>query len=183
MKTFRILHYRSLDSTNNLALTLAKEDASEGTVIVSDYQTKGRGRFDRKWISPRGKNLLFSIVLRPHVKVSRAPLLTILTAEVLVDLLKTQFAFPAKIKRPNDVLINGKKIAGILTESATKKEHIDYLVIGLGLNVNAKQGQCPEEATSILIETGKTVDREAILTDFLRGFKSRYQGWLALTKD
>ncbi|OGW80160.1 MAG: biotin--[acetyl-CoA-carboxylase] ligase [Omnitrophica bacterium RIFCSPHIGHO2_02_FULL_45_28] len=175
---FRILHYGLLDSTNNLALILAKEGASEGTVVCADYQSKGRGRFDRKWVSPRRKNLLFSVILRPCVKVSRAPLLTILAAQVLVDVLTRKFGLPAKIKRPNDVLVNQRKIAGILTESAATSNSIDHVILGVGLNVNSKKRELLKAATSIYEETKRISNREELLNSFLSEFEGRYRVWL-----
>lgn len=171
---YRILHYDSLDSTNNLCQELAKGGASEGIVVKADYQTSGRGRFERKWVSPRGKNLLFSILLRPKWKSSKVPILTMVTAECLVELL-TGLGVQSKIKRPNDVLVNGKKIAGILSESSGAGDTIDYLVIGVGLNVNSKKREIPEGATSILLETEKSIDREELLEKFLTVFQKRYE--------
>src|SRR3989338_7714076 len=121
---FRILHYKSLDSTNDLALRLAKEGAEEGTVVTEEYQTKGRGRFKRRWTSPHGAGLLFSVILRPKFKMSRAPFLTHLGARAIQTTLQARFGFEVKLKQPNDVLVAGKKIAGILTESTGSGSNI-----------------------------------------------------------
>lgn len=172
---FRILHYDMLDSTNNLAITFAKEKAAEGTVIVSEYQTKGRGRFDRAWSSPRGKGLLFSLILYPKLKAGEAPILTHLAAEVVAESLSSQFNLSAKLKKPNDILVQGKKICGILTESSTTKQNMDYVVVGIGLNVNSEKKDLIDSATSIRIETKKKVDKEPLLIDILERFRTKYE--------
>lgn len=177
---FRILHYETLDSTNNLALHLAREGAHEGTVVAADFQTKGRGRFKRRWISPKGKGLLFSIILRPQLKTSAASILTHLTARSVAEVLKTSFELPVKLKRPNDVLVNGKKIAGILTESSGNHHQLEYVVAGIGLNLNMKPKELLRTATSVYIETKKAVkDKEELLAKILSSFRSKYE---AVTK-
>ena len=172
---FRILHYDTLDSTNNLAITFAKEKAAEGTVVVSEFQTKGRGRFDRTWLSPRGKGLLFSLILYPKLKAGEAPILTYLAAEAVAESLSSQFNLPAKLKKPNDVLIRDKKICGILTESSGVKQKMDYVVVGIGLNVNSEQKNLIDSVTSIRIETKKKVEKEPLLIDILERFGTKYE--------
>lgn len=172
---FRILHYDTLDSTNNLAITFAKEKAAEGTVVVTEFQTKGRGRFNRQWLSPRGKGLLFSLTLYPKLKTSETPILTHLAAEAVSETLSSQFNLPAKLKKPNDVLVEGKKICGILTESSATKQKIDYVVVGIGLNVNSEKKDLIDSATSIRIETKKKVDKDLLLIDILERFKAKYE--------
>ena len=172
---FRILHYESLDSTNNLALTFAKQGAQEGTVIVAEYQTKGRGRFERTWISPKGKGLLFSFILRPSLSTASLPILTHIAAQSVADLLKKDFHLAAKLKKPNDVLVGQKKIAGILTESSTINQKTDYVVVGIGLNVNTESRHLLDTATSIYAETKKKSDKGPILKRFLSIFWEKYQ--------
>ena len=179
---FRILYYDTLDSTNNLALAFAKEGAEEGTVIVADYQTKGRGRFNRKWISPRGKGLLFSMILRPPLSASSVPILTHLAAKSVAEVLEEDFNLPAKLKKPNDVLVNGRKIAGILTESSTVKSQIEHVVLGIGLNVNAARPRLLKTATSIAIEAGQKADKNAILDRILATFWVKYEDAAGLKK-
>src|SRR3989338_3252756 len=172
---FRILYYETLDSTNNLAMTFAKEGAEEGTVVVAEYQTKGRGRFNRKWVSPRGKGLLFSVILRPSFPASSASILTHLAAQSVAEVLKMDFNLPAKLKKPNDVLVNGKKIAGILTESSTIRRRIEYVVVGIGLNVSTGRNHF-KGATSVSLETGQKADKNQILDRILAVFWAKYQG-------
>ncbi len=170
----RILHYDRLPSTNDLALELASKKAAEGTVIVSDYQTHGRGRFKRKWVSRPGKNLLFSIVLKPRFSAQTAPILTHLAARSVASILKKQFSLPAKLKRPNDVLVGEKKISGILTEAASSNGRMEYVVVGIGLNVNSRKGDLPAGATSIYLETDQKIDPSEILDLILNHFWNQY---------
>ncbi len=172
---FRILHYDTLDSTNNLAISFAKEKAAEGTVVVSEFQTKGRGRFNRSWQSARGKDLLFSLILRPELKAQEAPILTHLAAQSVLEILASEFKLPAKLKKPNDVLIRNKKICGILTESSAIKQKLEYVVVGIGLNVNSERKNLIDSATSIYIETKKKVQKEPLLIGILECFKQRYE--------
>lgn len=172
---FRILHYDTLDSTNNLAISFARNGAMEGTVIVSEYQTKGRGRFNRSWQSARGKDLLFSFILRPKLKASGTPILTHLAAQSVLETLISKFELVAKLKKPNDVLIQGKKICGILTESSATKQNMDYVVVGIGLNVNSEKKDLIDLATSIRIETKKKVDKAPLLIDILERFRTKYE--------
>ena len=145
-------------------------------MIASTYQTRGRGRFKRKWISPRGKGLLCSIILRPNLKTSSASILTHVAAASIVELLRTRFKLPAKIKKPNDVLVAERKIAGILTESSSYGKRLEYVVIGIGLNVNAKRGELVREATSIYSEAKEKVENEALLDELLSIFSVKYEG-------
>jgi len=172
---FRILHYENIDSTNNLARTLALEGAKEGTVVWADYQSHGRGRFKRRWVSARRKNLLFSLILRPRIRTGSAAILTHLAARAVQDVLVRDFGFRATLKRPNDVLVNKKKIAGILTESSSAGSGIEFMVVGIGLNVNSKRSSIPKAATSILLETGKEESVARILEDLLVSFRERYK--------
>ncbi len=175
---FRILTLHKIDSTQTYSLALAREGISEGTVVVSDYQTKGRGRYHRKWVSPRGKNLLFSIVLRPRLKVHASPLLTYLAARAVKETLTREAQVQGVIKKPNDVLINGRKVCGILTESHSRSGVTDYVVIGVGINVNSKRSVLVRGATSLLDVTGKETSLEGLLTEFLRIFAKHYYSFL-----
>ncbi|MBI1977754.1 MAG: biotin--[acetyl-CoA-carboxylase] ligase [Candidatus Omnitrophica bacterium] len=179
---FRILHYKTLDSTNDLALEFAREGASEGTVIVTEYQKHGRGRFRRKWFSPRGKGLLFSIILRPNLEASSVSILTHLAAKSVQKVLKEVFHLPAKLKRPNDLLVNGKKICGILTEASGQGRAIKYVVVGIGLNVSAGKKDLLRMATSILAETGKRVEQKELLERILFHFAVEYRSLVGSSK-
>ena len=172
---FRILHYDSLNSTNDLTLQFAKDGAEEGVVVVSEFQKKGRGRYDRTWISPKGKGLLFSILLRPKLKASGAPILTHLAAQAVQEALVELYELPVKLKKPNDVLVREKKICGILTESSLINQKIEYVVLGVGINVTSTQKELLNSATSIYVETKKKVEKEPLLLDILQRFRAKYE--------
>ncbi|MBI4000082.1 MAG: biotin--[acetyl-CoA-carboxylase] ligase [Candidatus Omnitrophica bacterium] len=175
---FRILHYATLDSTNHLALEFARQGAQEGTVVLAEYQTKGRGRFKRRWVSPRGSGLLFSIILRPTIKTSSTSLLTHIAAQAVAEALTKSFGLPAKLKRPNDVLIAGKKIAGILSESSSYGQRLEYVIIGIGVNVNTQRKRLLKTATSIYLETKTKVSKDKVLGDILAAFRLKYTSLL-----
>jgi BirA family biotin operon repressor/biotin-[acetyl-CoA-carboxylase] ligase len=166
------------DSTNMQARTLASQGAAEGTVVVADSQTHGRGRRGRTWFSPSGQSIYASIILRPSMAPAQAPQITLLTAVAVVKTLNETANLNAKIKWPNDVLIQGKKIAGILTEISTDMDVVDFVVVGLGINVNTPREMMPPDiqqiATSIKIETGGEVSRADLLCRFLKHFESCY---------
>ncbi|MBU1863980.1 MAG: biotin--[acetyl-CoA-carboxylase] ligase [Candidatus Omnitrophica bacterium] len=172
---FRILLFATIDSTNDYALSLAKEGIVEGTVVISDYQTKGRGRYKRTWVSPSGKNLLFSIVMRPLCRVNKVPLITHVTARAVKETLETIAGITSTLKKPNDVLIKGRKVCGILTEIHSRAQTIDYCVIGVGINVNSVRKQLVRGATSLFEETGIDYSKEKILTVFLKKFAHHYK--------
>lgn len=172
---FRILHYPTVDSTNTTAKEFAEKGASEGTVLFADYQTKGRGRLGRRWVSPRGKDLLFSVLFRPKkLKANRTPAVTQVTASSVRRFLEKETGLEFKVKKPNDVLVDGKKVCGILVESGTSSGYIDYLIVGVGLNVNSRERQLPAKATSLLEVTGREYDRLGLLETLLKVFERDY---------
>ena len=154
--------YEELGSTNDRAKELADEGAEHGEVVIAEAQTAGRGRRGRTWASPSRKNLYFSVVLRPDLSPARAPELTLVASLALCDALR-QAGVAAGIKWPNDVLASGRKIAGVLTELAAEPERVHWVVVGAGVNVNARREDFPEElrdeATSVLIERGQPAPR------------------------
>jgi BirA family biotin operon repressor/biotin-[acetyl-CoA-carboxylase] ligase len=155
-------HFEVIGSTNDHARELAEAGAGNGEVVIAEQQTGGRGRRGRPWTSPPGVNAYFSAVLRPELPPARAPELTLLASVAICDALR-QADVPAVIKWPNDLLVNGRKIAGILTELAAEPERVDWVVVGVGVNVNAGEQDFPEElrpiATSVRIERGAPAPR------------------------
>ncbi|HSD21990.1 MAG TPA: biotin--[acetyl-CoA-carboxylase] ligase [Anaeromyxobacter sp.] len=152
----RELHcYEELGSTNDRAKELAEEGAEHGEIVVAEAQTAGRGRRGREWVSPPRKNLYFSVILRPELPPSRAAELTLVASIAVCDAAR-QAGVDAGIKWPNDLLASGKKLAGILTELATEPDRVHWVVVGVGVNVNSRPEDFPEElrdqATSLLIE-------------------------------
>jgi BirA family biotin operon repressor/biotin-[acetyl-CoA-carboxylase] ligase len=163
---------------------LAVSGAEEFTIVVADEQTKGRGRVGREWFSPPGQSLYLSVLLRPTLLPSQLNWITMIAALAIVDVLNHQMQSATcharvSLKWFNDVLLNGKKIAGILVESSFTHSSVDYAVLGIGINVNTDFTHSPVDiqtkATSLKNECGVEVDREEILQALLSNFSSRYQ--------
>lgn len=174
-----IIYSKEMDSTNIQAKKLGENEAVNGTLVVTELQTAGRGRRGRTWVSPEG-NCYFSFLLRPDVLADRASMITLIAAMGLAKAIKQVSRLDTMIKWPNDVVANGKKICGILTESSTDLEYINYVVVGIGINVN--QTEFPEEirktASSIRLETGEIVNRARLLGAFLDAFEEYYEIFL-----
>ena len=172
-----IHHLRETVSTNTTAKELAANGAAEGTLIVSEMQTGGKGRLGRKWFSPFGEGIYLSFILRPAVSPAEAPKMTLMAAVAMAEALHSGTGLHVSIKWPNDLLLGGKKLAGILTEISTEMDAVDYVVIGLGLNVNTASfpSEIREKATSLLIETGKTHARSELIRGFLKWFEGYYE--------
>lgn len=168
-----VRYFDSIGSTNNEALAWATSGAKDLSLVIADEQTAGRGRLDRKWFTPKGTALAFSLILRPTAAEKPHLTRTVgLAALAVADSLRAR-ELVAQIKWPNDVLLNGRKVAGILIESVWSGEEVDYLVIGIGMNV-LKSAAPPAEllqfpATSLEESLGSTVEREAVLRDILAG--------------
>jgi BirA family biotin operon repressor/biotin-[acetyl-CoA-carboxylase] ligase len=159
----RTVHwYEELGSTNDRAKELAEEGAEDGEVVVAEAQTAGRGRRGRGWVSPARKNLYFSVVLRPDLPPARASELTLVTSVAVCEALR-QAGVDARIKWPNDLLASGRKIAGILAELAADPDRVQWVVVGVGVNLNARAEDFPAElrgeATSVLLERGQPAPR------------------------
>lgn len=164
-------HYETVESTNSKAFELAHEGGFHGEVIVTEHQTAGKGRRGRAWSSPAGKSLAMSVILRPEIAPARAPELTLVAAVALAQTLRDS-GVEAKIKWPNDVQIGGKKVAGILTELSADVERVHFVVLGIGVNLNAETGDFPPEvaeiATSVQVVRRSPVHR-ALFTAALLG--------------
>jgi len=181
-KTGFPLHYfENVDSTNTVGMKLAGEGAAEGTMVLADRQTAGRGRRQRVWQSPPGCNLYFSIILRPVIPMAKAAQITFLAGVAVADTLASVCPEGVEIKWPNDVLINNRKVCGILSELRTEQGRIEA-VLGIGINVNMKKGDfAPEHrqiATSLLEETGRWHSREDVLCVFCTHFQHWYELFL-----
>lgn len=174
----RIVFEKEVDSTNRMARDLAIAGAAEGTIVVAESQTAGRGRKGRGWFSPPGVGIYLSLVLRPRFQPAEAPKTTLLAGVALAEALLPVVPNRVTIKWPNDVLARGRKVAGILVEAATEIDAIDYLIVGVGLNVNTPLGLFPAEmkdrATSLAAEIGRPVPRAEILGAFLERFERYY---------
>ena len=179
----RPLHFfDSIDSTNTAAARLAREDATEGTVVVADEQTGGKGRLGRNWVSPPGVNLYLSVILRPRKPTSAAPQLSLLAAVAVAEAIVQQTQLVPAIKWPNDVLVAGKKVCGILTEMQTNGSRLRSVIVGIGVNLNAPLAAFPEElqdrASSLFLMCGEPVDRAAFAVSLLTHLEKLYVLWL-----
>lgn len=180
----RSLHcHEELDSTNAKARQLADEGAVDGMVVIADRQSAGRGRLGRRWESPPSVNLYCSILLRPQIPVQQAPQLTFLSAVAVAESLNHLYDLPARVKWPNDILIDGAKIAGLLNEMNAETEQVHSVVLGVGINLNMTAEQFPAEiiypATSVLLETNKVIDRAAFAREFLQRLDGYYCEFLS----
>ncbi len=158
-----IRYFERIGSTNTEAAALARQGATEGSVVIAEAQTRGRGRMGREWFSPAGVNLYASIVLRPSVPPAVAPQLSLVAGLAAARALEAQGVAPLGIKWPNDVLAGGKKIAGVLTETEAEADRVRWVVLGIGVNLNCLPARFPAHlrkiATSVRISTGRKVDR------------------------
>jgi BirA family biotin operon repressor/biotin-[acetyl-CoA-carboxylase] ligase len=172
-----LVFHRSLDSTNTLAKELAAQGAPEGTLVLAEEQSAGRGRMGRHWVSPGYANLLFSLLLRPRIHKDQVFVTTMILALATIKAVKSRTGLTSAIKWPNDIFVRGKKLGGILTEFSLRQEEIDYVVVGLGLNVNWSPHRTEDAsrlATSILAETGSRISRNDLLVTLLRIFEPYY---------
>jgi BirA family biotin operon repressor/biotin-[acetyl-CoA-carboxylase] ligase len=157
---------------------LLGDDLSEGAVAVTDEQTEGRGRLGRRWYSPPGVSLLFSVLLEPSLEVARFPELSLVAGRAVAEAIAALTEVDPTIKPPNDVLVDGRKVAGILAEARDGR-----VLLGIGVNVNVPDEELPADvdtpATSLLAATGKPVDRVALLVEILDRLEHAYDDWLA----
>ncbi len=174
----RVFSYQRVGSTNDVARQIARNGAAQGTLVVAEEQTAGRGRMGRSWNSPPGVSLLFSLVLRPRMAPNRVFQLAICGALVVAEVVCQRTHLPVKVKWPNDVLIRGKKLAGVLTETQVDLAGVRFVVLGVGININQAPADFPEDmqdqATSIRAELGRSVSRRHLLQNLLLKFEEIY---------
>jgi BirA family biotin operon repressor/biotin-[acetyl-CoA-carboxylase] ligase len=170
-----ILRLKQTTSTNDVAASLARQGAPSGTVVVADMQTAGRGQRGRGWLAPRGKCLLCSLLLRPSLSPNQAPRLTMLAAIAAVRAVQA-LGLAASVKWPNDVLVGGGKVSGILTETEIVGDTLTYTIVGIGLNVNVRAAalQGLPQATSLSVVAGRRFSRPRLLRLLLTEFEVRY---------
>lgn len=172
-----LIYLEETDSTNLRAMQFGAEGAAHGTLIVTSKQSQGKGRRGRNWESPAGKNIYMSLLLRPEFLAVQAPMLTLLMAYSVAEALKDCEQIEVQIKWPNDLILNKKKICGILTEMSMREMDIDYVVIGVGINVNMEKipQELEKSATSLRIETGRELFREALIAGIMNKFEQNYR--------
>ncbi len=170
--------YKSVKSTNDIASRLAASGAPDGTIVTAEQQTAGRGRLGRNWHSPPRTGIYLSVVLRPDIPPENAPGLSVATAVALADTFAAYSPGRVQIKWPNDVFINSRKAAGILCELTAERRRVNYLVVGVGINVNHQKDDFPPDlrdmATSLCRELGDAVNRVELLKSFLRHLEREY---------
>lgn len=170
--------FEQTGSTNDVVEKLARDGVAEGVVVFAESQTRGRGRLGRKWESPPRKGLWFSVLLRPRLRPQAATQITVATAVALARAVRTTAGVVTEIKWPNDLLIRGRKVAGILTEMSAEPDLIKHITVGIGIDVNVTARDLPESlrsiATSLRIATGRPVDRPRLAAECLRELESVY---------
>lgn len=180
---YPIHFYQLTESTNAVAFRLAVQGASEGTCVIADCQTAGKGRLHRLWQSPPGLNLYMSLVLRPHLYPSSAPTLSLMAGVAVAGTLKAYCPAGIHLKWPNDVYINERKICGILSEIKTIGKRIQFIILGIGVNINMTTEGMPDPlrniATSLKEETGKDISRLEIVVKLLDSITDQYHSFLS----
>ncbi len=170
--------FEETTSTNDVIERLARDGVKEGVVVFAESQTKGRGRLGRKWVSPPRKGLWFSVLLRPDRRPQEITQLTVASATALRRAIQSHTGLKPEIKWPNDVLVRGKKVAGILTELSGELDHVRYVILGIGVDVNLTPGEFPPDlrklATSLKVELGKSVSRAELAVAVLRELDQDY---------
>lgn len=168
--------FDEIDSTNTKAKELAEQGYPSGTLVVADRQIAGRGRRGRSWDSPAGIGIFMTLLLKPDINPNNASMLTLVTALATAQAIADVTGAEAKIKWPNDIVINGKKVCGILTEMSAQFDYINHIVIGIGINVHNESfpEEIRETASSLLLESGKRIHRADLIARFLERFEAGY---------
>jgi BirA family biotin operon repressor/biotin-[acetyl-CoA-carboxylase] ligase len=170
--------FKETTSTNDVIEKLARDGVREGAVVFAESQTRGRGRLGRKWISPQRKGLWFSVLLRPALRPQKVTQLTVAAATALTRAIRAETDLTPRIKWPNDVLINGRKVAGVLTELSAELDTVRHVNLGIGVDVNLTASEFPSEvrkvATSLRIESGRQIERADLAVAILRELDRDY---------
>jgi BirA family biotin operon repressor/biotin-[acetyl-CoA-carboxylase] ligase len=170
--------FQETTSTNDVVEKFARDGVKEGVVVFAEAQTQGRGRLGRKWVSPPNKGLWFSVLLRPKLRLEAVTRITIASATALTRAIATQTELRPEVKWPNDVLVGGKKVAGILMELSGELDTVRHVILGIGVDVNLTAADFPPElrkgATSLRIERGQPLDRAALAAAILRELDQDY---------
>ncbi|MFD1395005.1 biotin--[acetyl-CoA-carboxylase] ligase [Kroppenstedtia eburnea] len=178
----QIRYRQQVSSTQLLAHEWAREGAEEGSLVITEEQVQGRGRMGRNWVSPPRSGIWMSLILRPPIPLIQAPQLTLLTSVALTRALRKATDLEIRIKWPNDLLIRGRKICGILTETRGEQDQVQYVVVGMGINVNVTESSWPGElkkkATSLAIEGNTTYHRAKLIAGILKELEGLYDAYL-----
>jgi BirA family transcriptional regulator, biotin operon repressor / biotin---[acetyl-CoA-carboxylase] ligase len=163
----KIYAYNSADSTNTIAYNLAEQAEPEGALIVAEKQTKGKGRMGRHWVSPQGSGIYMSLILKPKISPTEAGKITLISSVAVAKTIRKITGLKALIKWPNDVYINDSKVCGILTEMSAELDLINFIIMGIGININTPKSSLPDMATSLFLETKEKVNRITFLQSLL----------------
>ncbi len=172
-----IIYYDETDSTNIQAKLAGEKGAVHGTLAVADRQVAGKGRRGRSWDSPKGMCVYMTLLQRPEIAPVKAPMLTLVMALSVAEAIRQETGMAAEIKWPNDIVLNKKKLCGILTEMSTEIHEINYVVTGVGINVNQEKfsGEIQERATSLLIESGRRIRRSELIAAVMERYEENYE--------
>lgn len=170
----KVYYFDAVSSTMDIAFQVGMKDACEGTLILAEAQTKGRGRLGRSWVSPKYKGIYLSLILKPKISPDKAPILTLLSAVSVCEAIKGVTGLEAQIKWPNDILIHHKKLGGILTELSAEMDEVRFVAIGIGLNVNNDRKSLISTATSLREQKKENISRLELLREMLRRIEANY---------
>ncbi len=174
----KIHYFPEIESTNRFAFKRAQEGGEEGEVVIAETQTQGKGRMGRSWFSPPGLSLYLSVILKPKLPPASTPQITLVAAVALAETVQDFLQAPPAIKWPNDIMVGGRKLAGILTESSCDSERVHFVVVGIGVNLNLPAELLPEaireRATSLLILTQTQVDRTSFASQLIQSLDRCY---------
>ncbi len=175
-----ILYYPSVDSTNTVAKRMGEEGAAQGLLVIADEQTAGKGRRGRAWQTPAGTAIAMTVLLRPAILPERISMVTLVMGLAVTEAVRDLTGLDAGIKWPNDVVVKGKKLTGILTEMSAELQAVNYIVIGIGINVNVPSfpAELTDTATSLLLETGHKVNRAELIARTMLYFEQAYDKFI-----
>ncbi|MEG2440069.1 MAG: biotin--[acetyl-CoA-carboxylase] ligase [Acetivibrio sp.] len=176
----KVVYQDEVDSTNMEAKRLAEKKDSHGLLVIAESQSQGKGRRGRNWESPKGMGIWMSLILKPQIEPIHASMLTLVTALAAAKGIEEETGLEAKIKWPNDIVINGKKICGILTEMSSEVDYIHYVIVGIGINANTEifPDQLCETASSLYLEGEKRVERASLICKIMKNFETYYLEFL-----
>ncbi len=171
----KIYSYKETSSTNDVAYNLAMHEEKEGAIVIAESQTAGRGRMGRKWASPKAKGAYLSVILKPDILPKEVSSITLFAALSVAKTIRELSNLTAFIKWPNDVLVNNQKVCGVLTEMNAETDKINFVIIGIGVNINAKKELLPKGATSIMEESGAELSRVEVVRSIFKNLDKYYK--------
>lgn len=176
----KIIYFEEVDSTNTVAKSLGKETDYHGVLVIANKQNAGRGRLGREWNSPKNEGIWMSLILKPDIDIKKAPMLTLITALAVNKGIRNATGLNSYIKWPNDIIINGKKVCGILTEMSTSKEILESIIVGMGINVSNEffEKEVKDKATSLKAEGCTNIDSIQLINEIMLSMEYYYEIFL-----